>query len=124
MIFDATVEGRTIRVEVRGGDGRYSLSLDASPLEVDLVPAGSHFASLLVDGESHEVGIERRPEGFVIQLPGDAVSVLLAEAARSGAIPVRPGPRPRAPDRADAGSSRARARRRPAPTSWPGRASS
>ena len=89
MIFDATVEGRTIRVEVRGGDGRYSLSLDASPLEVDFVPAGRHFASLLVDGESHEVGIETRPEGFVIQLPGDAVSVLLAEAARGGATPAR-----------------------------------
>jgi biotin carboxyl carrier protein len=89
VIFDATVEGRTIRVEVRGGDGRYSLSLDASPLEVDFVPSGSHFASLLVDGDSHEVGIEKRPEGFVIQFPGDAVSVLLAEADRGGATPVR-----------------------------------
>jgi biotin carboxyl carrier protein len=89
VIFDATVEGRTIRVEVRGGEGRYSLSLDASPLEVDFVPSGSHFASLLVDGESHEVGIEKRPEGFLIQLPGDAVCVLLAEAARGGAAPAR-----------------------------------
>ena len=89
MIFDATVEGRTIRVEVRGGDGRYSLSLDASPLEVDFVPSGRHFASLLVDGESHEVGIEKRPEGFVVQFPGDAVNVFLAQAARVGATPVR-----------------------------------
>ena len=89
MIFDATVEGRTIRVEVRGGGGRYSLSLDASPLEVDLVPTGRHFASLLVAGESHEVGIEKRPEGFVVHFPGDAVSVELAEAARGVTAPVR-----------------------------------
>ena len=89
LIFDATVEGRTIRVEVRGGDGRYSLSLDASPLEVDLVPAGRHFASLLVAGESHEVGIEKRPEGFVVHFPGDAVSVVLAEAARGASAPAR-----------------------------------
>jgi biotin carboxyl carrier protein len=89
VIFDATVEGRTIRVEVRGGDGRYSLSLDASPLEVDLVPTGRHFASLLVAGESHEVGIERRPDGFVVHFPGDSVSVDLGEAARGAAAPAR-----------------------------------
>jgi biotin carboxyl carrier protein len=89
LIFDATVEGRTIRVEVRGGDGRYSLSLDAAPLEVDLVPAGRHFASLLVAGESHEVGIEKCPEGFVIHFPGRPVSVLLAEAVRGATPPAR-----------------------------------
>jgi len=89
VIFDATVEGRTIRVEVRGGDGRYSLSLDGSPLEVDLVPAGRHFASLLVGGESHEVGIEKGQAAVVIHLRGAAVSVLLAEASRSAPAPVR-----------------------------------
>jgi biotin carboxyl carrier protein len=89
LIFDATVEGRTIRVEVRGGDGRYSLSLDGSPIEADMVPLGRHFASLLVAGCSHEVGIEKGPEGFVIQFPGEAVSVVLAEAARSAAVPAR-----------------------------------
>jgi len=89
LIFDATVEGRTIRVEVRGGGGRYSLSLDASPLEVDLVPTGRHFASLLVAGESHEVGIEKRPEGFVVHFPGDSVRVDLAAAARGAFSPVR-----------------------------------
>jgi len=89
LIFDATVEGRTIRVEVRGGEGRYSVSLDASTLEVDIVPVGRHFASLLLAGESHEVGIEKRPDGFVIQFPGDAVSVLLAESARGAAAPAR-----------------------------------
>jgi biotin carboxyl carrier protein len=89
VIFDATVEGRTIRVEVRGGGGRYSLSLDASPLEVDLVPTGRHFASILVAGESHEVGIEKRPEGFVVHFPGEAVSVDLAPAARDVSAPVR-----------------------------------
>jgi biotin carboxyl carrier protein len=89
LIFDATVDGRTIRVEVRGGDGRYSLSLDASPLEVDLVPAGRHFASLLVAGESHEVGIEERQAGFLIHIQGEAVSVLLAEASRGATAPAR-----------------------------------
>jgi biotin carboxyl carrier protein len=89
VIFEATVGGGTIRVEVRGGEGRYSLSLDGSPLEVDLVPAGRHLASLLVEGESYEVGLEKRPEGFVVQLPGDSVSVILAESARGATAPER-----------------------------------
>jgi biotin carboxyl carrier protein len=72
-------------VEVRGGDGRYTVVLDGTPIRVDAA-AGHPFASLLVDGESHEVGVERRPEGYVVHFPGDAVSVSLREAAR-GASP-------------------------------------
>lgn len=87
MIFDATVGGRTLRVEVRGGDGRYTVVLDGTPIRVET--AGRPFASLLVDGESHEVGVERRPEGHVVHLAGDAVSVSLREAAR-GASPAPP----------------------------------
>jgi biotin carboxyl carrier protein len=85
LTFDATVLGRTIRVEVRGGDGHYSLSLDGVPLEADFVPLGRHFASLLVAGCSHEVGIGKSAEGFVIQLPGEALSVVLAESAGAAA---------------------------------------
>jgi len=94
LIFDATVEGRTIRVEVRGGDGRYSLSLDASPLEVDFVPSGSHFASLLVDGESHEVGVEKREDGYTVVFPGESLTVELAAAARGASALARHAPGP------------------------------
>jgi len=86
MIFDATVADRTVRVEVRGRDGRYTVALDGAPMEVDLVEAGRPFASLLVGGESHEVGIEKRPEGYIVLFPRDAVTVTLVEAAR-GASP-------------------------------------
>ena len=94
MIFDATVGGSTVRVEVRGGGGRYTVVLDGSPVQVDVVTAGLPFASLLVGGESHEVGVERRPEGYVVHFPGDAVNVNLAEAARgtSPAVPRAHGP--------------------------------
>jgi biotin carboxyl carrier protein len=89
MIFDATVGGSTVRVEVRGGGGRYTVVLDGSPVQVDVVTAGLPFASLLVGGESHEVGVERRPEGYVVHFPGAVVNVDLVEAAR-GASPVVP----------------------------------
>jgi biotin carboxyl carrier protein len=96
VILDATVRGRTIRVEVQGGGGRYTVRLDGAPLEVDLVGTGRHLVSLLVSGESHEVGVEKRNGGYAVVFPGEAVIVDLAEAGR-GASP--PAPRAHGPTR-------------------------
>ena len=89
MIFDATVAGRTFRVEVRAQDGRYSVSVDGSSLDLEIAGSDPHFASLLVGRESHEVGVERRPEGYTVLLPGETLLVELAEAARGAAPSVR-----------------------------------
>jgi biotin carboxyl carrier protein len=90
VIFDATVRGRTIRVEVRGGGGRYTVRLDGAPLEVDVVGTRRPFASLLVVGESHEVAVEKRPEGYAVAFPYEAVTVGLAEVGRGSSLPARP----------------------------------
>jgi biotin carboxyl carrier protein len=89
VIFDATVDGRTLRVEVRGKDGRYVVLLDGAPLEVDLQDTGSHFVSLLVAGRSYEAGLEKRPGGYTVVLADDVVSVDLAEGAKSSSAPLR-----------------------------------
>jgi biotin carboxyl carrier protein len=93
MILDATVLGRTICVEVRGGEGRYRLILDGVPLEVDLAGDGRGLSSLLVGGQSHEVGIEKREDGYTVVFPGESLTVELAAAAR-GAAPARHAPGP------------------------------
>jgi len=82
MLFDAIVDGRTLRVEVRGTDGRYSVTIDGRLLEVDLFDGGRDFVSLLVAGRSHEAGLEKRPGGFTVVLADDVVAVDLAEASR------------------------------------------
>ena len=87
MRFCATADGRTLGVEVRGRDGRYTVVLDGEPLEVDLVDTGRYFASLLVDGRSHEVGIEKRPGGYRVHLADDTVAVDLQDAAHGAATP-------------------------------------
>src|SRR5260221_10137955 len=89
MIFDATVDGQTIRVEVRGKDGRHTVVLDGHPLAVDARETGRHFLSLLMDGRSYEAGIEKRPGGYTIVLDDDAVTVDLAEAAQGAVAPVK-----------------------------------
>jgi biotin carboxyl carrier protein len=89
MIFDATVDGRTIRVEVRGKDGFHTVVLDGQPTAVDARATGRHFLSLIIDGRSYEAGIEKRPGGYRIVLDDDAVEVDLAEGARGASAPVK-----------------------------------
>ncbi len=91
MIFDATADGRTLRVEVRGKDGRYTVVVDGKPLDVDLQETGRHFLSLLIEGRSYEVGLERRGSGYTVVLPDDTLTVELADAARSGGAVAKKG---------------------------------
>jgi biotin carboxyl carrier protein len=89
MKFDASVDGRTLRVEVSGRDGRYLVVVDGQALEVDLFDGGRDFVSLLIEGRSHEVGLERRPSGYTVVLADDVVAVDLAEATRGEAPAMR-----------------------------------
>ena len=96
MIYDAAVDGRTVRVEIRGpgrpapgGAETYTVVLDGRSLEVDLRMAGPGFLSLLVGGCSHEVALRRREGGFTVRLDDAILEVALAEAARGAAAPVR-----------------------------------
>jgi biotin carboxyl carrier protein len=88
MRFDAVVLGRSVRVEVRGKDGRFVVTIDGRPLEVDYQETGHHFASLLIDGQSYEAGIERTNGGYNVVLADDVLMVELLDAARGdGAAP-------------------------------------
>jgi biotin carboxyl carrier protein len=87
MIFDASVAGRTRRVEVHGSAGRYTLRLDGQLLEVSVADAGNGQRSLLVGSESHELGLEREPLGYRVVFPRGFVQVELAEATRGAAAP-------------------------------------
>jgi biotin carboxyl carrier protein len=89
MIFDATVDGLTMRVEVRGGDGKYRVTVDGRPRDIDARETGRHFLSLLVDGRSREAGIEKAPGGYTVVLEDDVVQVDLQDASRSASAPVR-----------------------------------
>ena len=90
---------------------------------VDVRETGRHFLSLLIDGRSYEVGLEKRPGGYTVVLADDAVAVDLAEAARGAAAPAKKAGGSRPDHGAHAGQARARARGRRARTSRPGRAS-
>jgi len=97
MLFDATIDGRTVRVEVRGRDGRYAVTVDGRTLDVDQQETGAHFASLLIEGRSYEAGLEKRPDGYNVVLAEDVLYVELRGASRGTSA---------APRKADAGPAR------------------
>jgi biotin carboxyl carrier protein len=83
VIFDAHVPGRSLRVEVQEVAGRYHVSIDGRTLEVDYQDLGRGFASLLIDGRSREVGIERHAGGaWSVHLDGALHAFELHPAAR------------------------------------------
>jgi biotin carboxyl carrier protein len=85
VIFDASLAGRTLRVEVRLRDDRYHVRIDGEEHEVDYRETGPGFASLLLDGASYEIGLERRGQLYVLHFPAGTLEVELHEAARGAA---------------------------------------
>jgi biotin carboxyl carrier protein len=83
VIFDATVGGRSVRVEVQEHDGRYRVTVGERALSIDFQDLGRGFANLLIDACSYEVGAERLAGGtFSVQLYGATHHVELHGAAR------------------------------------------
>jgi len=91
VILDAAVDGKVHRVEVAGGRGRYTVTIDGRALEVDWRAAGSAFASLIVVPErrSYDVGLEARPGGYRVLVGSEDFAVELLETARAAPAAAR-----------------------------------
>jgi biotin carboxyl carrier protein len=89
MLVEATVDGRQVRVEVRGERGQYTVLLEGVTLAVDARPLAGSLMSLILDGQSHVAAVERSPGGYTVHLREDTLDVELADAARGAAAPPR-----------------------------------
>ncbi len=94
MLFDAATAGQTARVEVRESRGLYRVTIGEKMLELDLVKIGEHDVSVLVDGVSHDLTLEKTPEGFAVLVGGDRFDVGLKDAVKGAALgrAAPPGP--------------------------------
>ena len=92
MKLEATVDGRRVRVEVQARRDGYEVSVDGRVLTVDARRGPSGRMSLIVEGASVPVLLERRAEGYTVHLREDTFEVALAEGGRA----VAAGPRPAA----------------------------
>lgn len=86
MLFDATTAGQTARVEVRETQGRYRVTIGDKTLDLDLVKIGESDVCVLVDGVSHDLTLEKTPEGFAVLLRGDRFDVDLKDAVKGAAL--------------------------------------
>jgi biotin carboxyl carrier protein len=86
VFFDATTSGQTARIEVREAQGRYRVTIGDKTLELDWVRTGEHEASILVDGASHDITVEKTVEGFGVLIRGDRFDVDLKDAVKGVAL--------------------------------------
>jgi biotin carboxyl carrier protein len=86
MLFDASTRGQAARVEVREAQGRYRVTLGEKTLELDLVRTGDSDLSVLVDGISHDLSLEKTAEGFAVLIRGDRFDVELKNAVKGVAL--------------------------------------
>ena len=86
MLFDATTAGRTARIEVRESQGRYLVTIGDRVLDLDLVQTGPRNASLIVDGVSHDLAIEKTADGFGVVVRGDRFDIELKDAVKGAVL--------------------------------------
>ena len=91
LIFTASAGGKTARVEVRRKDGRFAVTLDGLPIDVDFRPASPHFAHALIGTESHDVGFEKCLGGYSVVFRDVTVEVQLADATHGDSGVVKKG---------------------------------
>ena len=90
MIWEARVDGRTVKVELRQeAEGRLAVALDGQPLAVDAREAGRGFLSLLIEGRSHTAAVGRQGDGWSVVIGRDAFAVELQEASRHAGAAAR-----------------------------------
>jgi biotin carboxyl carrier protein len=89
VIFDATVDGRAARVEVRSTGGQYTVLVDGRPLSVAVFPTARHFTTLIIDGSCHDAGVLRQGASHSVALRQGTFDVTLVAAARDAIAPHR-----------------------------------
>lgn len=86
MFFEAATGGATARLEVREARGVYKVTIGDKTLDLDLVKTGEHEVSVLVDGVSYDLGLEKTDQGFAVLLRGDRFEVELKEAVKGASL--------------------------------------
>jgi biotin carboxyl carrier protein len=94
MKLMAVVGGKNIPLEIVRKEGRYCLTLAGKTLSVDAVRPDSQTLSLLVEGESYEVWLERTGNTLSVHFYNDTIELDIFEARKFKATEIarRSGP--------------------------------
>lgn len=82
MKFMAVLRGKTIPIDVVKTDGVFHLTLEDKTFTVNAVQPTRQTCSLIVDGRSYEVGLEKRETFYSVYFYNDTVELELVEARK------------------------------------------
>ncbi len=82
MKFIALIHGKPCPVEVVEKDGHYSLTLGDKSFSVDAIHPAPQTLSLLIEGKSYDLGVEKRGHSFSVRFSNDTVDLDLFEARK------------------------------------------
>jgi len=82
MKLIAVIKDKKIPIEVVRSNGGYNLTIRNKTFSVDAVRPGHQALSLLVDGKSYEVGLEKRENQYSVYFFNDSVELELYEARK------------------------------------------
>jgi biotin carboxyl carrier protein len=82
MKFIALISGKQIPVEVDQKNGNYCLTIGEKTFTVNAIRPDPQFFSLLVEGESYEVAVEKRDNRFEAHFHNGTIGFELYEARK------------------------------------------
>lgn len=82
MKFVAVLEGKEQGVEVVRKNGQYCVRFGDRTLMVDAAMQGPRYLSLLIDGKSYEVGLQRDGNSYSVAFFNDTIELELYDARK------------------------------------------
>ena len=82
MKFEAQLAGETIPVEVTGEGGRFTVTVDGAPHEVDGRQAAEGIWSLLLGAVSYTLDVSETDGTYVVEVGGESYRIRVEEETR------------------------------------------
>ena len=84
MKLEAVVSGKSFEVEISREDGQFVVTIDGVTRHVDAHKLEADFYSILSEGRSFEVSVERSKDGYKVRRGGHEIPVAFTDPSRSG----------------------------------------
>jgi len=82
MKFVVLIESKPTQVEIVRDGTRYRLTIENKSFSVDAIYPDQHAISLIVDGKSYELGLEKRDQNYCIHFSNGTVDLELFDARK------------------------------------------
>src|SRR3990172_5568225 len=82
MKFIALIDGEQVPIEVVKTDGQYRLTLEENSFTVDAIRPNEQSLSMLIDGRSYEVALEKNGSRIWVYFYNDTIQLELFDARK------------------------------------------